>query len=413
MLLLRLTIFRIYTLEKKQHGALNQPQDEEQTALIGDSTDPDAIFSRALDSELHKISEFYQLKELELFGEVDELKKDQGDYDEARENELGASTDFDFGGPSRRKSIFASASSNTSKSIPPSKRRPSQLVPVDNNASDSDNSDDEPISPDSIKKRPRRKSRADSEADTGKARRSSIAYAEFNEGDLTQLFDQRITLKRRTISLYVSLVELKSFIQLNKTGFTKALKKYDKIMNRSLRNQYIEKFVNPAHVFQKTTIGEVSEHIASIEEIYADLVVNGDVEAAKRELRLHLREHVVWERNTVWREMIGIERKAQAANMGIKRTLLGPDGGARNVRLQGDEVDVMDTKEYSTPVGKLRIPHWLLSSHLLLLLISIAIFIVLLIVPIFDTPEQQNCFAILVFASMMWATEVSLSYLSH
>ena len=58
---------------------------------------------------------------------------------------------------------------------------------------------------------------------------------------------------------------------------------------------------------------------------------------AKKELRLHLREHVVWERNTVWREMIGIERKAQAANLGIRRTLLGVDTDPAKARLQGDD----------------------------------------------------------------------------
>jgi hypothetical protein len=34
------------------------------------------------------------------------------------------------------------------------------------------------------------------------------------------------------------------------------------------------------------------------------LVTKNNKQFARRELRLHLREHVVWERNTVWREMI-------------------------------------------------------------------------------------------------------------
>ncbi|EDN10234.1 conserved hypothetical protein [Histoplasma mississippiense (nom. inval.)] len=60
----------------------------------------------------------------------------------------------------------------------------------------------------------------------------------------------------------------------------------------------------------------LNARISGIEKLYAELVTKGDLALSKRELRLHLREHVVWERNTVWRKMIGIERKSQAANMG-------------------------------------------------------------------------------------------------
>ena len=59
------------------------------------------------------------------------------------------------------------------------------------------------------------------------------------------------------------------------------------------------------------TLKHIEENISRMEKAYADVVTEGDVAVAKKELRLHLREHVVWERNTVWREMIGIERKAQ------------------------------------------------------------------------------------------------------
>ncbi|QSS66072.1 SPX domain-containing protein [Histoplasma capsulatum] len=77
--------------------------------------------------------------------------------------------------------------------------------------------------------------------------------------------------------------------------------------------------------------------ISGIEKLYAELVTKGDLALSKRELRLHLREHVVWERNTVWREMIGIERKSQAANMGVRRTLLAGDQDPLTAQRQGDE----------------------------------------------------------------------------
>jgi hypothetical protein len=125
-------------------------------------------------------------------------------------------------------------------------------------------------------------------------------------------------------------------------------------------------------------------------------------------LRLHLREHVVWERNTVWREMIGIERKAQAANIGISHTLLGRDTTGGKIRRQGDDVE-SDMKEVDTPIGRYRCPQWLLSRTFWILLSCIAVFVVLLVVPIMEAPEQQNCLAMVIFVSLLWATEVRRS----
>lgn len=224
-------------------------------------------------------------------------------------------------------------------------------------------------------------------------------------GQLSALYDSAINLKKRTISLYVSLCELKSFIQLNQTGFKKAAKKYDKVCNRDIRKDYMEKSVNPSYPFQEKTSTHLDENIAKVEKVYADVVTKGDQSMARRELRLHLREHVVWERNTVWREMIGIERKAQAANFGIKQTLLGGVQDPSNARLQGDR-EALDTKEIRTPVGRYRCPKWLFSGTFFALVFILAIFLAMLYVPIMKKPEQQNCLAMLIFVSLLWATEV-------
>jgi hypothetical protein len=238
-------------------------------------------------------------------------------------------------------------------------------------------------------------------------RRLSQTHDDHGDQIFSRRYDSGPTLKKRIISLYVSLCELKSFIQLNKTGFSKALKKYDKILDRHLRNSYLNARVAPAYPFRQSTMEHLDGKIGKIEKWYADLITKGDMALAKRELRLHLREHVVWERNTVWREMIGIERKAEAANMGLRRTLLGGDHDHSKARLQGDEDDGMETKELNTPVGRLTCPSWLFSSTFFYLVGIIAIFVVLLTVPIMQQTEQQNCLAMLVFVSLLWATEVS------
>lgn len=237
-------------------------------------------------------------------------------------------------------------------------------------------------------------------------RKVSLAQDDYKDNAVEGLLASGMTLKKRTISLYVSLCELKSFVQLNKTGFSKVCKKYDKTLNRSLKSAYVKDSVTPAYPFMQETMQHIDENIENMERVYAGVITKGDIGRARRELRLHLREHVVWERNTVWREMIGIERKAQAANMGLGRTLLGGDNDPSKHRLQGDEPGDMGTKELETPLGRYRCPRWLFSSTFFMLIGILVIFIILLVVPIMEKPEQQNCLAMLVFVSLLWATEV-------
>ena len=413
---------RIYTLEKALHQShAGGSEDAEASPLLSGNEDPDSVFRRALDSELEKICTFYQLKELEIYGEVDDLMKDEeafeADYDGFDQDQHDSASRASRGGRTRHMSMFK----NFGFSNRP--RRTSNLSQSIDEGDENADSDDDGDESHALKRSVTASGRSKTwDANAGQSiddlrssrelpmskRRQSQAYEDYSEQDFSARFASGVTLKKRTISLYVSLCELKSFIQLNKTGFTKALKKFDKILNRELKTKYIKDSVNHACPFKPTTIQHIDEHLQSIEKAYADVITQGDVSMAKRELRLHLREHVVWERNTVWREMIGIERKAQAANMGLRRTLLGGDQDPTNARLQGDDPDELGTKEVVTPVGKLTCPAWFLNSAFWTLLGIVVIFIILLTVPLMKKSEQQNCLAMLAFVSLLWATEVRM-----
>lgn len=413
----------IYTLEKNINQSSAPPtRDVEASPLLhGFAGDVDAVFKRALDAELENICSFYQLKELEIYGEVTTLLKEEEDFHAEQAGVESEQTDGPPGsrgmnrsGRARQGSIFRNFGFGKA-------RRTSMLSGSIDEADEDADSDDDADERAALNKGRGVKQRsktvdltASLDLDDMRSsrefppsrRRGSQAYDDYSEHVFSALYDSGITLKKRAISLYVSLCELKSFIQLNKTGFSKALKKFDKILNRDLKNVYIEQRVGTAYPFHQSTIQHLDENIAKIEKAYADVVTKGDVPTAKRELRLHLREHVVWERNTVWREMIGIERKAQAANLGLRRTLLGGDHDPSKTRLQGDDTDEMGMKELVTPVGRVVCPKWLFSSTFFALIGILAIFVVLLVVPIMKKPEQQNCLAMLVFVSLLWATEV-------
>ena len=417
------TTSRIYALEKAANQTATE-HDAESSPLISGNEDPDIVFRRALDAELEKIGQFYQLKELEIYGEVTELLRDEESFEEEAEHfdpdQFEGANDRGFmkGGRPRHGSMFQSLGFT---GLGNRRRRTSTMSAsiddIDEGDSDDNIGEMAPLTK-TLSMKERRKTidvnggqsrddlRNSRELSRAK-RRPSQAFEEASDQAFPSLVASGMTLKKRTISLYVSLCELKSYIQLNKTGFSKACKKYDKTLDRNIKSSYVKARVNPAYPFLPSTMEHLEENIANIETSFARVITKGDLPAARRELRLHLREHVVWERNTVWREMIGVERKAQAANMGIRRTLLGGDHDPSKARLQGDEPNEMETKEIYTPVGRVTCPRWLFSSTFFMLVAILAIFVVLLITPIMEQQVQQNCLALVIFVSLLWATEVS------
>jgi hypothetical protein len=421
-------LHRIYTLENRHNQHIAHVDAESSPLLNGAAEDPDKVFTNALDKELETVVSFYQLKESEIYAELEHLLKDEENYEEEQEVFEHEQENTAAGKRTRSASIFKHIGFTRP-------RRTSTLSPgsdlqeEDEDEGDSDDDDAQETSRlrrrslDGRRQLQRRLTHDDDDVRAGSSdffssrRRASAAFDDYNDMSFSALYDEGISLKKRTVSLYVSLCELRSYIQLNKTGFQKVLKKYDKIMDRNLKSSYLNNHVYSAYPFGQSTMDKLSNNLLRVEILYSRICTKGDVAEAKRELRLHLREHVVWERNTVWREMIGIERKAQAANLGISQTLLGRDSDGRKTRLQGDEADGA-LKELDTPIGKYWCPRWLVSKPFWILVFIIAIFAVLLSVPIMEKPEQQNCLAMVIFVSLLWATEVctltfALKHYSH
>ncbi|OTA01860.1 hypothetical protein A9Z42_0021860 [Trichoderma parareesei] len=380
----------IYQLEKNAHQA--RGGDAESRPLIS-TEEPEDVFAKYLGIELEKICSFYSLKEGELLEEVNQLLRDIGEE-----------------GPSMETSTTLRPTQSETQST---HARPSSMRSHGSDDDDSATDDDETTGLTKRKgsKYGRRRTASSipdmaASSEFGRSRRYSTTIDDYGDQSLlfgSTLYSSGIMLKKRIISLYVQLCELKSYVQLNRTGFSKVLKKFDKILDKELRASYIATYVDTAYPFRPETKQLLDENIAKMEAAYADVVVAGDLELAKKDLRSHLREHVVWERNTVWRDLIGIERRAEAARFG--QTLLGQETGIVPKRLQGDDEIGPAETQIKTPIGKIVLPLWLTNSSVHTLFISVAAFLTLLFVPILQNPEQQNCLALLVFVSLMWATE--------
>ena len=374
----------IYNLEREllQRGTTSALDNEASYLISQDrgAQDRDAVrtFVAALDAELKKIDKFYKEKELSAYQDYELLLTDVEDFE--KNLRPVESTDTQSHSMKRARSI------------------PNVLPPVH----DSDDDDDE---------------LADGAGDDGegvtsfRGRQGSLELDQRlrrNEGlvrsrtpefwdseydnmptrdPFNVLADIRITLKRRSIALFTLLSELRSYIELNKTGFTKILKKFDKTVNTKLKDEYLEKLVKESYAFSASTEKLLTERLESVIEIYASLSTNGSIEMAKSELRLHLREHVVWERNTVWKDMIGLERRAQTATLAKKK---GSGPGSKEI-LVGEEDEQAEDN--------------VLKTNTLTLIAIFIITVVLLIVSPFEQIEQKNCFALLVCSSLLWATE--------
>lgn len=369
----------IYKLEKER-ARRSTGGDVENAALLEEPQRLENVFRKALDHDLEKICNFYKLKEHELLDtEFESLKSSENEFTrELQESEN-----------EREYTRRASAASRHT--------RHGSEASVGFHTAGSDISDEDDNMPHEILTKTR------SSTDVPRHRRNSLWEDFLHDPSNAFITDEHITLKRMAITCYVSLCELRSFAQLNRQGFTKALKKFDKTLDCSLRPVYIQQVIEKAYPFLSATQETLNRAIESVEEFYSRNNTNSDVDVARKELRLHLREHIIWERNTVWRDMIGIERKAQAAQLSGGALLLG-DGITYKGRLQGDDLSV-NTKALRTPVGTLYVPLWLCNTTFVLLFSSFSIFFGILYTPILENIEQQNCLALLILVSLLWATE--------
>jgi phosphate transporter len=361
----------IYNLQRESLQSTSRRLDNEASYLItqdlGHHRDVVKVFVASLDAELKKIDKFYREKEVSAYQDYELLITDLEDFE--------------------KEFIPVEFSDSQNRSMKRARSIPSYANEPDRPAEDSD--DDGEVIP----FRGRQNSleldnRARRNEDLVRSRTPEFWDRDFDNmvqarDPLSILADIRITLKRRNIALFTLLSELKSYIELNRTGFTKILKKFDKSLNTKIKDEYLEKLVSNSYIFTATTESQLKDRLDSIIQIYAKLATNGSIETAKAELRLHLREHVVWERNTVWKDMIGLERRSQSAV----------------VAKQTDSKEILVGEEDQTAAKTI-----ITANAYKLTFIAIVTLILLRFSP-FQEVEQKNCFALLVCSSLLWATE--------
>ncbi|KAI3659098.1 hypothetical protein MP638_001965 [Amoeboaphelidium occidentale] len=191
-------------------------------------------------------------------------------------------------------------------------------------------------------------------------------------------FHQRKKWRDELLQLFLELCALKDYVVLNYTGFSKITKKFDKVLNCNRKQVFLEECIHNKSEFYKDffSSSELNEKIEECVLLYSQ-ISEITTEEAYDELRHFLREFVVWERSSVWKDMIDKERKH--TTIGVLSS--GVDVGRVSVVLKYLKV-------------------WLfLFAFLILLLIT------LLWKP-FDDYGKDSCLGLFVFVSMLWGMEV-------
>ncbi|KIY66322.1 Sodium/sulfate symporter [Cylindrobasidium torrendii FP15055 ss-10] len=400
----------IYQLEKQQQApngvdVYSDLEANETSALVGGSTSAtDGIFVPLLDRELKKINLFYESQEEELNRELEELealvhRQEAGGFDEYYADE-DDDRDSDEDSVSRSREPPANRRRRASAARSPRNvsSQPSEFaIPEEprrergySMSSDENNGEMEASTVTlggtatkralgRIATRVRKMSLSESTPSaTSPTEATSIWNAHTNFA-----YDTRLLFKRRITTLYVAFTSLRSYVEVNYSGFRKILKKYDKITYNSLKDRYVHDVVELAYPFTAQAKDKINERIARLTDLYAKCCTHGDIHIAKQQLKLHQREKVAWERDTVWRQMIGRERRGEA----------------------GDASKAGATLVHEPEPALLILGRFRLTKRILWLLLSLAIFLTMLNVQIVSVDEANRCLAILVFCTVLWASE--------
>lgn len=403
----------IYALQKDKLYASTSPVpiDQEARPLLSRELSHDVYVNRflsALEVELKKIDKFFKSQETGLIANCNELKDDCDEFEQdLLHNRVGSISD----------------------AVPPQiRKRPSRRFSNSSMGHEDDDDEDDDEEEDDIRRRSTSRSVSSAPDDVDLEIYHARSRTTNNSHFLSPTLERKITLKKRLVAIYTQLSELKSYIELNRTGFSKICKKFDKSLNTDIKSEYLKFIEENSHVFQPTTIQHIQACITTTTITYARLSQESfpfplahdqeallDVEIAERELSSHLRDHVVWERNTVWKDMINLERKAQ--NVKAESQNLSKISKQYQVKEIDQNGKVTLKSEPSAKLAPRTLKDLIQSNpwQLVKLVIGsnwclkicaiVAVFMTLLSFSPFDDVLQKNCFAILVFASLLWATE--------
>lgn len=132
-------------------------------------------------------------------------------------------------------------------------------------------------------------------------------------------------VKAKLQEIYIFFDDLTNYLETNKEGFRKSLKKYDKVCKGkgNLHETFWPKFEDSYHMSERKAILDQAK--TQVVDNYAILFFNGSLTKAKGDLERYKRQQIEVERNTVWKDMVAIER--MRGNAALKEGLAFESNG--------------------------------------------------------------------------------------
>ncbi|RCI04746.1 low-affinity phosphate transporter [Rhizopus stolonifer] len=346
----------IFQLEKERVEDMNAGQDPEKA--LERREDGEARFLTALDVQLEKVFSFYTQKESELYSMLDQIESESAkeQFDNYNNNE----------GTFHKTGLSPLENLDSTHHLP-------NAIPDKNGLHYPEEKLDHITS--------HRRNSKSSRLSRLESRQSFESRMSMDHHDQI-LVEQLSDLRSQLILLYISLSELESYVELNRTAFEKILKKHDKVLERNLKSQYINKMVKDSRPFMTETMDVLKSQITRVETIFANTFCSGNRNIALRQMKSHLRDQVTFERNTVWKDMVRQERKAH---------------GTKIIEPKVENTFKIPFTNSKVSTGLVR--------QLCCFLLAIVAFVILLCVDCFNNKQENYCFALLIFAAIMWATE--------
>ncbi|CAL5222730.1 g5137 [Coccomyxa viridis] len=217
--------------------------------------------------------------------------------------------------------------------------------------------------------------------DTGNEAEELAEQSRFWAQNAVNVRIAREKLRDKLQEQFVDLQALVDFVEVNRTGFRKALKKHDKVLGPLGHPKLLATYFPKVEAsFPEKHRLRVQDAIDRLVRLYGNVCCQGSIELAELELKSELRSQLKLERTTVWKDMVERERKGHSA-----------------------------TVEDFAP----GLTSWLQRNrqYFMILLAAIA-FAVLLAVPIFEDAPKQNCLALLAAVSILWCTEALPLYVT-
>lgn len=229
-----------------------------------------------------------------------------------------------------------------------------------------------------------------------------------NSTQVSPKFQKKSIFKQSITYLFIDLCQLKSFIEINKIGFTKITKKFDKVLHMSMRPDLIDStvFFQNIYTFQDSTLDLLNQKIESLIHFFALITnQNDNLEECTRELRSLLHDHIVWERSKTWKIMLGLASKDDAIE--IDKNLTKDDSEKK------EKMDVpMYTKQLKKTfewrfirIDRVSIPRFFFTKKALKLAFIITLTGILLGIKTFNDRIEGRCMALVECVAFLWASE--------